>query len=639
MHNYQPMRPYITIIAFLLTNLCVFAQKDKSLADTTQVYNLLESAVKHNKAGLKDSAEYYFKQAGLLAEKLKFNNGYLKYTGDYTNFLYQELRYTDGIVIANKQLEKSIEVKNIKAEANSYNNLALLNYSMSNMTTAANYYVQALELSKRTKDLFNQRKYNTNLASLFIDIKDYNKGFHYALNGYNIALKLKDSVSIARSLTNLIVVEVFKNKLDDAQKHAAELISIATKNQYIDLLPIGYINLGDIYYRQKKYAQSVEILHKTEVMLPEAPPGYDAYVYHGLANAYKALGNLALSDEYFERCMRNAKETMPLVDLKSVYLLGADLHEATGEYKQALEYRKQYQQVSDSLANQTNHQTIQDIETKYQTSLKEQEITEQKLLLANNQNELSRKNNFILVTSLIILFMLAFVLISIIINRQRNRDQLMNQELKVLEALLQGEERERTRTAKELHDAVASTLSAAKIQINNMKELELNELEPARDKALDLIDTAVKEVRNISHNMAPNVLLDEGLTYAIENFCNKVSNDKLQISSYFFGDVPTLSIEYELVIYRIVQEAVNNIIKHADATEALVQLVGHADGLQITIEDNGKGFDTTGVKKNGIGLSNLFNRIQLLAGSYEIQSNADSGTSIDIHIPMQQATA
>ncbi|MDQ8003461.1 MAG: histidine kinase [Pedobacter sp.] len=620
-------------IAFLLIafTISVYPQQ---LKDSVKVYQLIQIATEKAGAGQKDSADIYFRQSGKLAKEIKFDNGFLKYTGDYTNFLYRELKYKEGLKIAEEQLQKSIEIGNKRTEANAYNNIGLLYYSLSMMTKAAEYYVKALKIAEKTNDLFNQRKFNSNLASVFIDLKDYKKGSFYAKQGYDIATKLKDTSAMGRSLVNLIVAEVFENQLEKARQHSVTLLAIANKTADVDLLLTGYINLGDIYHRQHKFSESIETLKLAELKLERADPGYDTYVYQGLANAHKSLGNYGPANHYFEKCVSNAADIMVMADLKQVYLLGAELKEQGKSFELALAYRKKYEKLNDSLISKTNHEIIQEIETKYQTTVKEQQLTKQKLQIANHTNEINSKNNLILITSIVILFLLAIGAIAFIVDKQKTKAMTMQQEVKLLAALLAGEERERNRTAKELHDAVASTLSAAKMQLNRISETNNTECTASKEKTLALIDAAAREVRSISHNMAPNILLEEGLTHAIESFCHKASSSNLQITTYFFGDTTSLDAEYALIIYRIVQEAVNNIIKHANASEALVQLNVSDMQLDITIEDNGKGFDVNGIKKNGLGISNLINRIQLLNGSHEISSTINEGTNIYINIPL-----
>jgi len=200
----------------------------------------------------------------------------------------------------------------------------------------------------------------------------------------------------------------------------------------------------------------------------------------------------------------------------------------------------------------------------------------------------------------------------------------------LLEAQLNGEETERARTARELHDGVASVLSAAKISI-------LNAAVTGREKKAlpeigELIEVAVREIRSISHNLAPEFLLREGLACAVESFCQRVKGGELSIDFYLIGDIPRFERSVELTLYRIVQEAVTNIIKHSGATEGIVQLEGNGNMLRITVEDNGIGFNKNTLSGKGLGLSGLTCRVSKVGGTIEIRSSPGNGTTIYIEI-------
>ncbi len=150
----------------------------------------------------------------------------------------------------------------------------------------------------------------------------------------------------------------------------------------------------------------------------------------------------------------------------------------------------------------------------------------------------------------------------------------------------------------------------------------------ASARVVNLIEEAAREVRNISHSLDPEILLQEGLEYALRAFLAKISHPGLSINLYTVGELPQLEPGQELLLYRIIQEAMNNVIRHAGATEALVQL-GYDNGiLTLTVEDNGKGFDPAATPGKGIGLGNMVTRINLLKGHYEISSRPGEGTSI-----------
>uniref|UniRef100_UPI002102E65A sensor histidine kinase n=2 Tax=Cesiribacter sp. SM1 TaxID=2861196 RepID=UPI002102E65A len=146
------------------------------------------------------------------------------------------------------------------------------------------------------------------------------------------------------------------------------------------------------------------------------------------------------------------------------------------------------------------------------------------------------------------------------------------------------------------------------------------------DHTVSMLDSATHEIRTIAHNLSPDILIRYELDAALENFCQKVSNPNLQVDFYFLGEAPKLKNNFKLIIYRIVQELVNNIIKHAEASHALVQLSQHEQVLSITVEDNGRGFNMTDGK--GMGLHNLKTRVQDIGGQLNIESSEGNGTTV-----------
>jgi signal transduction histidine kinase len=199
----------------------------------------------------------------------------------------------------------------------------------------------------------------------------------------------------------------------------------------------------------------------------------------------------------------------------------------------------------------------------------------------------------------------------------------------VLEAMMSGEEKERARLAKELHDGIGGILSATKMHLSI-----LNNENPFPEKAtkfadtLGMLDSAFKEIRSIAHNLAPEILWKHGLNKALFLFCERVSNERLEVEYYMVGEIPRLQHNYKLIIYRIVQELINNVIKHSQATNAFVQLTHHENFMTITVEDNGIGMEEK--ESNGIGMDNLRSRIETLKGELNISSEKGRGTTFYI---------
>lgn len=211
-----------------------------------------------------------------------------------------------------------------------------------------------------------------------------------------------------------------------------------------------------------------------------------------------------------------------------------------------------------------------------------------------------------------------------------------NQEISKLEALIDGEEKERQRIAQELHDGLNGDLSAIKYRLSILEDSGLSTI--AREdliKVINMVDDSCAQVRNISHNLMPSSILDYGLIETVKEYCLKInSTDDFTIDFQFFGNYIALSKKTETVIYRIVQELVVNILKHAKATEAIIQFNYREDELFITVEDNGIGFNENTISK-GIGHKNIQTRIDFLNAQLDVDSSS-AGTSYTISIDLNK---
>ena len=203
-------------------------------------------------------------------------------------------------------------------------------------------------------------------------------------------------------------------------------------------------------------------------------------------------------------------------------------------------------------------------------------------------------------------------------------------------AVMAAEENERQRIAKDLHDGVGQMMSAAKMNLSAF-ESEINfagEQKRSFEKVIQLVDESCREVRNVSHIMMPNALMKNELSAAIREFVDKLDKKSLQVQVYTEGLDQYVDANTKLVLYRVLQECVTNVIKHAAATTLDISVIRSTDGIDAMVEDNGKGFDT--INKNsfeGIGLKNIRTRVEYLKGTVDIDSIPEQGTVIAIHIP------
>jgi len=230
------------------------------------------------------------------------------------------------------------------------------------------------------------------------------------------------------------------------------------------------------------------------------------------------------------------------------------------------------------------------------------------------------------------------------VKTMRQRDDLhmlalekekQNVKIATLTALLDGQEQERGRLARDLHDGLGGLLSGAKHQLSYIDIPESSTIHEEISKSIHQIDDAVEELRRVAHNLMPDLLKKYGLEVAIGEFAARVSNSALHIYPQFINYSNAISEDKQLLIYRIVQELVNNAIKHADASEIIIQISEEESALHLVVEDNGKGFDMETVDiKNTAGFHNIESRVQFLRGSLHIQSELNIGTSIELQIPI-----
>mgnify|MGYP005815592209 CR=1 FL=1 len=205
------------------------------------------------------------------------------------------------------------------------------------------------------------------------------------------------------------------------------------------------------------------------------------------------------------------------------------------------------------------------------------------------------------------------------------------------EALFLGQENERKRIALELHDGLGQSISAINLNLNAFEpELEKfnKKVQSIYTNLKSTLNETMEEIRSISYNLTPRILEDFGLGKALENLVETLNNpDSIKLSLSLHGDLVKLDKSLALAAYRIVQELVNNALKHANSTEINIHVVRVKDGLNLLIEDNGKGF-VHSQKTMGLGLSNVKSRVDILKGSLHIDSNEKSGTSVSIIIPL-----
>jgi two-component system, NarL family, sensor kinase len=307
------------------------------------------------------------------------------------------------------------------------------------------------------------------------------------------------------------------------------------------------------------------------------------------------------------------------------------------DYKKGFEYYYRKMAFETKVFNESLQQKEAALRIRYETEKKDTQILLQR-------TELQRKTvfNFLLICGAAALLLIS--LLSYRTYRQKQKLQQLRideletqQQLLAAEAVMKGEEQERTRLAKDLHDGLGGMLSGIKYSFQTMKGnlIMTPENQQAFERSMDMLDSSIKEMRRVAHNMMPEALVKFGLDTALRDFCDDINRSGALNVSYQSIGMEQVQVEQSVAItvYRIAQELLNNTMKHAGASAAIVQLSKTATGVDITVEDDGKGFDTTILKATrGIGWSNILSRVEYLKGRMDVQSVSGKGTSVHIEI-------
>jgi signal transduction histidine kinase len=301
-----------------------------------------------------------------------------------------------------------------------------------------------------------------------------------------------------------------------------------------------------------------------------------------------------------------------------------------------------YAGLKDTIYDAATSAKIAELEINYQTAKKEKDILQLQQETKDKTNSIQKNKTitYVLLGSFLTLLFISFLSYRTYkqkqLLQQQQIKQLQNEKLLLAtESILKGQEDERSRLAQDLHDGLGGMLSGVKLTLSAMKGNIILPEESARlfTKAFEQLDSSIGEMRRVAHNMMPEALVKLGLQQALLDYCDGINtSNHLSIKCEFHGLENRLDNSTEIIVYRIVQELLNNIIKHAEASNVLVQVIKKDTELDITVEDDGIGFNKEQVLiKKGAGLKNIQSRVDYLKGELDIKSTPGKGTSVHIN--------
>lgn len=575
-----------------------------------------------------------------------------KYTGDQPLFEAHRLSLLGNACWAKNDWDSSYlyaaaaariysDIKHFAGASASYKSMGAAMIRKSELDKAVPLFYKAIELADQAgKDSLKALPY-MDLAYIFGQFGDENKRRSFITIAYAISKKYKDQKMTAITGMNLAMSYIEASMLDSARLLARQTLREMEGNNYLRACSHYSLALWETVQGNWDAANQYYLKIKNDGAISnDQRIGYlQAY-----ANFLKDRKMYDKAKPIYEDVLEQARR-LNQTDL--LYAVANDFHpilEEMKDYKRAYEVAKEYMAIHDSIYTLQAEEKIREINIKYETAEKERALQASKLELSEHTNQRN-----LLLGGVILIGLLG----TIVVLRQRFRmrlaRKLLEQEAQIAQqkierlqqeqnylafkSMVTGEEAERNRLAKELHDGLGGMLSNLKLTLTNrnhcLDDMNCREI-------VQIVDKASVELRRIAHNLIPEALSRFGLISALEDLCAELeSHTRLKAEFQHYGVREPLPQVMLLPLYRIVQESLNNVVKHAGATEVMLQLVQQGDELHLTIEDNGVGFQWEKAFENGgNGLKNLQSRVAFLNGHIEFDSMPDAGTAINIDIPV-----
>lgn len=563
----------------------------------------------------------------------------------------QKGKHDSALIYFNKSLPFTRKTHNRRNLYRLYLNIAVSHFYGSQYGQSLENYLQALSLMEAGKPDYTATDsvaIYCNIGVIWVRLKAANQALPMFENARKIAERIKDTTLLDAVYARMGEGYTLKQDSTKARASFLKAMELARKNhnresEVATLSTLAHIAL-DYGNTSEAYSFITDALRILDADTG-AYPYYRLHTLHNLGMYYLQRKEYTRAEHILLPAFRQVKELGFMDMVPHMESDVAALYAAMGKYSQAYSYLRHYTEKKDSIFEEDRTRSL---ESWMQSRIheKDKELVTKQLMIARQDNKLQSKNFILAAIIACTLFLLALFLLSV--RSYRNRQQLQRsviaqlkqeKEISQLKAQVRGEEQERNRLARELHDGIASHLWAIKLNVENLRQQEIQDTIKQQELAAiyqQLEDTTV-EVRKTAHNLMPDILLEEGLANALASYCEKLGRQTdLEIDFMEYGVIPRMDEEIDISIYRMIQELIQNALKHAkDATGILVQISCTETVLNITVEDNGMGFPEDEPGPEGVGLKYIRKRVAALQGHMDVESAPGKGTTVYIEFDIR----
>ncbi len=640
------MRISVCLFFFLMISCSAEAQEGKrdsllrnlKLApdDTGKVRLLLEIADDFE-TNNQDSSIYYLEASKILSSKLGYQRGLYEYYEQSAIVSFTKGNYELAMQQTDTALRTARALKDSGLIVNILVNKGIIYQYLGQFDRQLDYSLQALAILDKGKYVEKYGSLHGNIANAYFNLHQYRKAIDYCF------LSIRHLLETGGGYPNRVYATLAQSyaalKMTDSALHFYNIAIVESEklnDKYAEAAIYGY--MADTYIDRRDFSGMLAVSQKSLSLAKELQSNQMlASALYNIAYARYFNGDNPGAKKDIREALDIALKDSLKDELKNIYTIFSYIAAGEKDFNTSIWARQKSDSLQELMLNQELVRSASELEKKYESEKKDQQI-----ILQQSQLQRRRILNYVLVGSAVTLLLIALLSYRSYRQKQKLHQQRISElekekQLTATEAVLKGEEQERTRLAKDLHDGLGGMLSGIKFSLNMMKGNLVMTPENAQafERSIDMLDSSIYEMRRVAHNMMPEALVKFGLDTALKDFCSDINATGALRTTYQSIGLEKTAIEQitAITIYRIVQELIHNTIKHAAAKNAVIQVTKTGDRIAITVEDDGRGFDTSLLKKTkGMGWDNIQNRVEFLKGELDIQSAEGKGTSVHIEL-------
>ena len=592
-----------------------------------------------------DSVKYYHLKAKSLTIKINDKNGEVAWANEQTKLDDMTVDETEKFLL--QYVDTCLKYNLEKGLVITRGNLGNIYWSKGDLISSLDCYLYAADFFDKNTDLPNLARAYNNISHLY-NLLESEKAKLYAEKTLEIAQQLNDSTGLIYISANINLIQTLlrKKEYEEAENSLQHLLQITrnSNNTHYELSVL--LLLVDVEVNVKKFPEARKYLEQIEKISQQngREEVYDYETKKKMANLLFELEEYAKSEDFVNEVILYAENKNIVFDLVNHYKLMSHIKEKVGDFKSALYFSKKYQDMANSLTGSEIKMNFDELEARYQSEKKERILAEQELTIAQKDLEIRKKNRVFIVSVILLgaLIIITFLLLAYYRQKLviREKDLLameQQQKVVVLQSRMEGQQKERERISKEMHDDIGSVITTILYQTDSLKQRLTNEqhIQPV-DNLYQAAGELADRISDIIWSINPeNNSLENLLLYIRSASAEMISKAEISFNFPIPDFIPDVYLDGDTRsdIYLTVREGVNNCIRHSK-TQHINILVGIEENmLQILIEDKGVGSENNYERRFGNGIKNMKERIERRNGTFKIWY--DSGTKVLLRVPFE----